>query len=295
MNNIHLVVSIMKLNFQGWKKNPRIIAAFGLAFTFCVMLSGKAIMFAKSYDTYMQVFEPFVWAFGNTKSILLVSLLLIFFFADMPFVNQLTPYYLIRVNRKIWVIAQILYVIITTIVYVTFLLLIFCLLCAPISFLGNMWSETGAMLGYSGLGEEIALPVSVKTMEMSTPYMCTWTIYLLMILYTLLSATLMMTFNLMRNKFGGVLSVFILNLYGLLLNPELISKIFHISEYVQYKANVICGWLSPLNHATYHMHNFGYDLLPRLWQSYLLLGVVVLVNIAFIWKLSKRYQFNFLA
>ena len=60
---------------------------------------------------------------------------------------------------------------------------------------------------------------SVKTMEMSNPYKCTATIFLLMTLYTLLAATLMMVFNLMKNKFGGVLSVFILNLYGLLLDP----------------------------------------------------------------------------
>ena len=294
MNNIRLVLSITKLNFLGWKKNPKIYMAFGLAFTLCVMLSGKAIMFAKNYDTVMQIFEPFVWTFGDGKSLLLVSLLLVIFFVDMPFVNQSTPYYLIRVNRRIWVAGQLLYVIITTTIYMTFLLIVFSLLCAPISYVGNLWSETGAMLGYSGVGAQIALPASVKTMEMSTPYLCTFTIYLLMTLYTLLTATLMMMFNLMKNNFGGVLSVFILNLYGLLLNSQVISRILGISEYVQYKANVIVGWISPLNHATYYMHNFGYDLLPRLWQSYLLMSIWIFLNIIIIVKLSKQYQFHFL-
>ena len=128
---------------------------------------------------------------------------------------------------------------------------------------------------------------------MSNPYKCTATIFLLMTLYTLLAATLMMVFNLMKNKFGGVLSVFILNLYGLLLDPRTIGKILNIPEEVQYKSNVISGWISPLNHATYYMHNFGYDLLPRLWHSYLILGVWILLNILLIRRLARRYQFNF--
>ena len=293
MTNARLVCSITKLNFLEWKKNPKIITAFVLAFVFCVMLSGRAIMFANSYDTTMQIFEPFIWAFGNGRSILLASLLLIFFFVDMPFINDATPYYLLRISRAVWVSAQLLYVVLVTVIYMAFLLGTFCLLCAPISFPGNMWSETGAMLGYSGVGSQIALPASVKTMEMSNPYKCTATIFLLMTLYTLLAATLMMVFNLMKNKFGGVLSVFILNLYGLLLDPRTIGKILNIPEEVQYKSNVISGWISPLNHATYYMHNFGYDLLPRLWHSYLILGVWILLNILLIRRLARRYQFNF--
>lgn len=294
MTNMRVVLSITKMNFLEWKRNPRIITAFVLAFTFCVMLSGKALMFAKSYGTFMQIFEPFVWAFGDAKSIMLASLLLIFFFMDMPFVNEATPYYLLRINRRIWISAQLLYVGLVTIIYMCFLLGVFCLICAPISFVGNMWSETGALLGYSGVGTDIALPASVKAMEISSPYQCVLTIFLLMLLYTLLGATLMMVFNLLKNKFGGVLSVFALNLYGLLLNPQSLRRVLDIPENLQYKANVLCGWISPLNHATYYMHNFGYDLLPRMWQSYLLFAVLILINIVLITILAKKYQFNFL-
>lgn len=294
MTELRLVFKITKLNFLEWKKNPKIITAFVMAFVFCVMLSGRAITFANSYDTTMQIFEPFVWAFGDAKSIMLASLLLIFFFIDMPFINDATPYRLMRINRRMWISAQLLYVVLVTVIYMLFLLITFCILCAPISFPGNLWSETGAMLGYSGVGTQIALPASVKTMEMSNPYACTATIFLLMTLYTLLAATLMMVFNLMKNQFGGVISVFILNLYGVLLNPEFVRRILNIPEALRYKSNVICGWISPLNHATYYMHNFGYDFLPRLWQSYLILGIWILINFILIRKLAKKYQFNFL-
>ena len=58
-----------------------------------------------------------------------------------------------------------------------------------------------------------------------------------------------------------------------------------------YKANVAVGWLSPLNHATYHMHNFGYDLLPRLWQTY---GIfLLLIALCFYLSLSGVRNYNF--
>ena len=60
-----------------------------------------------------------------------------------------------------------------------------------------------------------------------------------------------------------------------------------------YKANVAVGWLSPLNQATYHMHNFGYDLLPRLWQTYIIFGVAIVLLYALTLLALRRYNFHF--
>ena len=61
-----------------------------------------------------------------------------------------------------------------------------------------------------------------------------------------------------------------------------------------YKANVAVGWLSPLNQATYHMHNFGYDLLPRLWQTYAIFGGLIVLLMIGILLAIRRYNFMFL-
>lgn len=68
------------------------------------------------------------------------------------------------------------------------------------SFIGNMWSETAAILGYSGAGQKVALPALVKTLEMSRPYECMATIFLLMLLYTLLMVFVMLLFNLKKGQ-----------------------------------------------------------------------------------------------
>ena len=68
---------------------------------------------------------------------------------------------------------------------------------------------------------------------------------------------------------------------------------FQLPDELMYKANVAVGWLSPLNHATYHMHNFGYDLLPRLWQTYLIFGILIVLFFFLSLRAIRKYNFNF--
>lgn len=286
-------LSVAAYNFRSWSRNPRIIITFALAFILCFLLSDKAVKFAKEYETTMQIVEAFVWTFGDANSILLSSLLLLLLFADMPFITSGTPFYLMRIDRRTWVIGQVIYIVAGTAIYLTFILVSTSLVCMTQSFVGNMWSETAAILGYSGAGQAVALPALVKTLEMSTPYACMFTIFLLMLLYALLMAFVMLVCNLWKGQLAGVVSVFTFSVYGFLLNPQTIKAIFRLPDELMYKANVAVGWLSPLNHATYHMHNFGYDLLPRLWQTYLIFGVLITLCFFLSLRTVRRYNFNF--
>lgn len=290
---IKQVFAVTTYNFRQWHKNPRIIITFCLAFILCFLLSDKAVKFAQEYETTMQIVEAFVWTFGDANSILLSSLLLLLLFADMPFISSGTPFYLMRINRKTWITGQAVYIILATTIYLLFILVATSLVCMTQSFVGDMWSETAAILGYSGAGQAVALPALVKTLEMSTPYACMSTIFLLMLLCTLLMVFVMLIFNLWKGQLAGIVSVFGFSLYGFLLNPQTLKAIFQLPDELMYKANVAVGWLSPLNHATYHMHNFGYDLLPRLWQTYLIFGGLIAVCFYLSLRAARKYNFNF--
>ena len=187
-----------------------------------------------------------------------------------------------------------MYIVGATAIYLGFILTATSLVCMTQSFVGNMWSETAAILGYSGAGKAVALPALVKTLEMSTPYACMGTIFLLMLLYTLLMVFVMLLFNLKKGQLAGVVSVFAFSLFGFLLNPQTIKAIFQLPDELMYKANVAVGWLSPLNHATYHMHNFGYDLLPRMWQTYLIFTVLIALCFFLSLRAVRKYNFNFI-
>lgn len=292
MRDVKQAFRIAGQNFSGWGKNPRIWMTFLLAAVLCLMLSDQIISRAVKYETILQVFEPFIWTYGDASSVMLSSLLLILLFADMPFISQATPYWLVRTKRKVWLAGQIIYVILATAIYNIFLAAMLGIMGAPFSFTGNVWSETAAMLGYGG-GESITVPVSIKTMESSTPYGCAAVVFGLVLLYTLFIAVLMLFLNLTAGNMAGVTGAFAVSLYGLLLNPDMLRKLFHFTENQAYRANVLCGWLSPLNHAAFPMHSFGYDYLPGIGVSMSLFVVLITALIILSAVRIRSYNFSF--
>lgn len=294
MHKLRQVWAVCAYNFRQWWKNPRIFIVFSMALVLCFLLSDKAVQFAIEQGTTMQLVEAFVWTFGDSTSILLTSLLLILLFADMPFITMGTPFFLMRTSRKVWLTGQILYIVLATALYMVFILTATCVMCARISFVGNQWSETAAILGYSGAGKNIALPASVKTMELSRPYACMGSIFLLMLLYALLLVVIMLAVNIRKGQRWSVGAVFAFSAFGILLKSDIFMQVFDIPDKLVYKANVAIGWLSPLNHATYHMHNFGYDMLPTLEQTYLVFSSLILLILWIAMVSIRNYNFNFI-
>lgn len=293
MRRLKQIWSVSTYNFRAWNKNPRIIITFLLAFILCFLLSDKAVKFAEEYETTMQIVEAFVWTFGDSNSILLASMLLVLLFADMPFLGAGVPYYLSRIKRSTWLWGQILYICLATAMYMIFILASTSVISMGQSFIGNMWSETAAILGYSGAGKAVALPALVKTLEMSTPFESMGTIFLLMLLYTLLMVSIMLFVNIKKGQFWGVASVFIFSLFGFLVNPQTFNIFMKLSDEQMYIANLWAAWVSPLQHATYHMHNFGYDLLPRMWMTYAIFGGLIISMFLLALLAMRKYNFRF--
>lgn len=293
MTEMKKAFSIAGYNFRLWRGNPRILVTFLLAFILCFLLSDKAVQFAVDHNTTMQIVEVFIWNFGDSNSILLSSVLLVLLFADMPFLSSGTPLYLVRTSRRTWITGQVLYILSATLIYLVFVLMCTIFFSMQQSFLANMWSPTAAILGYTNAGERVAIPALVKTLEMSWPYQSMVSIFFLMLGYTSVMVMIMLVCNLWFGQVAGVVSVLVYSVYGILMNPDTIQLILKLPDEAYYIANVIIGWLSPLNQATYHMHNFGYDKLPRLWQSYLIFTVLVIAGFFAAIHAAKRYNFTF--
>ena len=279
-------------NFRRWKNNPQIIMAFCLGFIICFLLSDKVMVFAQNSDTVLQILEPFIWTFGDANSVLIISLCLLLLFGNMPNLNNEVPFQLVRISRKVWMLGQILYLVLATFIYVVFILLSTIILSSGNAYGANMWSQTAAVLGYSNIGSELFVPSFVKVMELSYPYTCTLHIFGLMIGYSLFMSSLILFLNLWKKK-GGMIGGIVFSGMGFLLTPDVIAAWFHISVEHMKLANIAFGWLSPLNHATYYMHNFGYDNLPKLWVSYLFFGIGSFILFVLSLLKIRKYQFNF--
>lgn len=292
MYKLRQVFHTAMANFRRWRKNPQILLAFCLAFIVCFLLSDKVLVFAKTHDTILQAVEPFIWTFGDADSVLIVSLLLLLLFADMPNLSNDVPLFLVRIDRKIWIFGQMLYLILATFLFLCFILFSTCLLAADRAYPANLWSDTAAVLGYSNIGKELFIPSFVKVMELSFPYETMFHIFGLMLGYSVLMASIILFFNLCRDN-GGMIAGIIFSGLGFLLTPEVVAGIFDISSMQIRYANIIFGWISPLNHATYYMHSFGYDNLPKLWVSYLFFIVASLVFFLLSLLRIRRYAFSF--
>ena len=283
---------MVRFNFLGFFRNPRVILTFLLGFVVSFLLSEKVVAVTGEYQSVMQAAEPFIWTFGDVTSMLLMSVLLLLLFTDLPRLTPASPYYLVRMTRRKWLAGQFVYIVICTGIYVLFILLSTTLLCIRYTFPGNLWSETAAMLGYSGMGERLQVPVTIKVMESITPYGCMAQVALLMLGYALTLGFLILVGNLLGGRKAGFLAGLIYSLYGFLLNPQVLGKLLGMEEYEMYKIRVFVGWVSPVNHSVYGMHNFGYDLLPTVGQSLLVFGVLLFLLWMLAEKLLRTYNFG---
>lgn len=290
---LSMIGTVAAYNFIGWRRNGRIITVFLLDFILCYLLTDKAVQFAIEHETTMQIFEAFIWTFGDSNAILLTSLLLLILFADMPFITTATPFYLMRTTRRIWVLGQMLYTAAATVIFMLFTLLATVVLTMQNSFSGNRWSQTAAILAYSGEGKALNLPSAVKAVEMSRPYQSMLIVFGLLLLYALILVFVMLFFNIWKGQTAGIAAVLVFSGIGALLNPSNIQNLLNLPDVLAYKARVLVGWISPLNHATFYMHNFGYDNLPTLTQTGVL-GMVLLLALLFgTMSAMRRYAFSF--
>lgn len=283
-----------RFNFRGFFKNPKVILTFLFSIVLCYMLSDRVMKVIQAYGTPVQLAEPFLWTFGDASCVLLSAVLLLLLFSDLPMVSGITPYYLHRTAKGKWLAGQMAYVAIVVFLYTCFLFVETVVLCGKYSYTGDQWSETAAMLAYSKLGRELGVPSTVKVMEGITPYGCMVQVFGLMFLYALALGFLVLAGNLISGKNRGMIWGLLFSLYGFLLDRDVVAAVFGFREYEGYKTNLVIGWLSPLNHATYGRHSFGYDKLPTLFQSRLVFLGLLFIFTGVSLRAVKRYSFRFL-
>ena len=233
------VFGIVRYNFFGFFRNPKVIFTFLLEFVLSFLLTGRIMIVMETYDTPVQAIEPFLWTFGDGTAVLLSSLLLLLLFSDLPKMTPVTPYQLIRTTKKKWLFGQFIYVTLVTILYTVLMLLFTSVLCMQNSYPGNLWSETAAMLGYSSLGKNLQVPSTVRVMESISPYGCMLQVFLLLFCYSLTLSFVILVGNLYKGKTKGMIFGLFYSVYGFLLDPKVLAVIFHKDDYEMYQMNVL--------------------------------------------------------
>ena len=122
-------LGIVRYNFFGFFRNPKVIFILFLEFVLSFLLTGRIMVVMDNYNTPVQAIEPFLWTFGDRTAVLLSSMLLLLLFSDLPKMTPVTPYQLIRTTKKKWLLGQFVYITFVTILYTCFMLLFTSVLC----------------------------------------------------------------------------------------------------------------------------------------------------------------------
>lgn len=281
-------------NLYSLRRNPRFYMSLLLGFLLCWLLTDKTMAISRTYLTNVQLLEPFVWCYADDESILFSALVMMLMLSALPRLDTPASYLIFRTTYLNWLLGQIATVFILTLGYTLMILVFSMVMCIGCNvFVTNNWSETATMLSFSPASFEVALSVMRKTVKLTTPYGCTIQIFLLLFQYVLLMAMLQLTFTMLKSRKAGIIAVLGFNFAGYVLTPDRFMTWLQLPREMQYYANLLSAWLSPLQHATYTMHNFGYDLLPRVQTSCLLLGGVSLLLMIVSALAMRRFSFRF--
>ena len=281
-------------NLYSLRRNPRFYMSLLLGFLLCWLLTDKTMAISRTYLTNVQLLEPFVWCYADDESILFSALVMMLMLSALPRLDTPASYLIFRTTYLNWLLGQIATVFILTLGYTLMILVFSMVMCIGCNVLvTNNCSETATMLSFSPASFEVALSVMRKTVKLTTPYGCTIQIFLLLFQYVLLMAMLQLTFTMLKSRKAGIIAVLGINFAGYVLTPDRFMTWLQLPREMQYYANLLSAWLSPLQHATYTMHNFGYDLLPRVQTSCLLLGGVSLLLMIVSALAMRRFSFRF--
>lgn len=279
MSDFRKVKVCVAWNLRMMLKNLRFYMGLLLGFLICFFLTEKVITYAGTYHTNLQIFEPFIWSYADGNSVLFASLALLLPLSQIPRLDTAASCLIFRTGRRSWVIGQVLTTIIVSLFYTLFLLMVTCLLTAGRAYVHNRWSDTATVLSYAQEQFDVALTVIRRTVKQTDPYSCVVSITLLMAQYMLFLSLCNLWISLRWGKRAGMTAMIVISLYSYVLTPDHFILWMGLNENMKYIANLWAAWLSPLQHATYTMHSFGYDALPTFAQTH---GLMVSLNLSLV-------------
>lgn len=280
-------------NLYTLRKNPRFYLALLMGTMLCWMLTDKTLVISRTFITPLQVFEPFIWCFADGDSILFASLVLMLILSAFPRLDAASSYLSFRAGRKAWLMGQVLTVFIITLMYCLMLLVFSMALTTGRAQWTNAWSDTATLLSFSPGGFDPAFAVTRKMVKLTLPYPALIQIFGLLFCYMLLLSCVQLTFTVMKSRKAGTTIALLIGLTGFILTPERFMVWLNLPQEFTFYANLLAAWLSPLQHATFMMHNFGYDLLPRIGTSLLILGGISILLLVLAAVRIRHYNYMF--
>ena len=161
---------------------------------------------ARALGNPLQIFEPYLLMSSYVHTCFLWMIGLIVFLSDAPFLDERITYIGLRVGRREWVAAQLLYVSAGCVFYALARLVFSLLLTAPYAYAGDLWSPTMMAIANNerDLAQQLGLYFpNVYMLSYYQPYAFLGVTVLLQTLYCLAIGMLIFGLNLLFSKGVG--------------------------------------------------------------------------------------------
>lgn len=153
MDKIWSILILCSLNFRKWLTNVRIQVILLLVSLMIYNYMEGVHYFSRSVHVPMTPWSmPFLLTTFN--SLIIIMLGYIFLYCDAPFLDEQQPYIIIRSGRTVYIIAQILYVVTSSLAYAIFILIMTLLCSLPEMKFSLEWGKVFKTLALTNAGSQ---------------------------------------------------------------------------------------------------------------------------------------------
>ncbi len=213
-------------NIRRWGANPRFLIIAVLGSLWIHFLVSPLLHFSQLVDVRITPWVfPFVLINWYPSMVILLGVVLLF--CDAPFMNNSTPYECVRSGRRLWILGQIMYVVLASLIYVLFLVLVSILCLLPNLEISDQWGKVINTLAQTSAGNQYSqIPISYRLMLSYSPIEAMLISSLILFLETTLIGVVMLAINTVTNRIGGVLAGLVLGFMPAFVGSILVEPKF---------------------------------------------------------------------
>lgn len=169
MHNIKQIFLICRNNIQRSFINPRTYISFLLVLVLMQQLTQTLRKFSSAMGVKT---APWIYPYLAQKYYIQMILILgiVFLFCDAPFMNESTPFLLIRSGRRNWILGQITYIIIMSFLYYTVIVMMSVLLLYPQVQWQMGWGKILGTLAQTNAASQIGISELLLDYRMQITY-----------------------------------------------------------------------------------------------------------------------------
>lgn len=281
---IHKAFFCARTTYTDWLISPRLLV-FGFVFMFEFSYFIRPMNeLAHRLGTPVNILEPFAAIANDRYALPLTVLGFMVLISDFPRLNDFATFSLFRTGRTAWLIGQVMFLFMSGLTYIGFILLSSVIGVMRNAYLLNAWSLVQKTLN---LGNEQARTLTGlypfaqldnSVLRQARPFEAILHGVLLMLLFIVAVGCVQLLFALMQRK---VISVFV-NLSACAAGLILLIVDIRIK------------WLFPISNAVFGWH---YDDIYNetdmpISASYIYFIAVIVVMLLLLWKITKRCSFH---